>query len=112
MIAAAMDEDSKHGEQQPETVTQLRQQLVTAQQAAKHNAEQAILSGAQLITWKQKTQLLMGVIEQMQEWHRQYNKCDKPETECEWCAEAREIIDAINKADEADRASGIRIKAP
>jgi hypothetical protein len=35
MIAAAMDETLKHGEQQPETITQLRQQLVTAQESAK-----------------------------------------------------------------------------
>jgi hypothetical protein len=73
------------GTQQSEIIAELRQQLVNANEESKHNAEQAILSGVQLINEKQKTQILIGLIEQMQKSHRdpkssQYNKCDKPET--------------------------------
>ena len=100
MNAAVMDENLNYGEQQPETITQLRQQLVIAQEAAKHNAEQGILSGVQLINEKQKTQILFGLIEQMLEWHcnpksPRYKSGGTPETECDWCQEARQILREI-----------------
>jgi len=93
-------ESMENEEELKSIIAQLRQQLVTANESAKHNAEQAILSGAQLINEKQKTQILFGLIEQMLEWHcnpksSRYNSGGTPETECDWCEEARQTLREI-----------------